>query len=137
MFFLNTTVKDNSSLLNSFPLWFVIVAGAVVILTGVYLLSKFLESSKSSQEKDCSLYTLEEAIEWFKVEKPSVETHLRGCLLKDNLSGRRRLKLTHCFVNSQGQPLLDDNYPILIVKTDNISSDLEDLFGEKIMLILT
>ena len=84
------------------------------------------------EEKHCSKYSLEEAIKWIKLNKPSEATG--GILLKMSPSDKN-IVLHHCFIDKDQNPLLDGNHPHRIVYTREISEDLTRQFGEKDMLV--
>ena len=135
--FVADAVKDNTSKAISelFPIlmWGLVLGGVIV---GSFVLWKLLQPNKVFVEKD--YYTLEEALKWFKVQRKRTSGEVKGCLLKENLSGEQRFQLIHCFIDSDNRPLLEDgNYPQMIVKVVRLSEDLDDLFGGKDMVILT
>lgn len=80
------------------------------------------------------LYTLEEAINWFR--NNHVGASYTACLLKvkDELSNK--ITLHHVFINDNKDPVLDGSLPYRIVETRGIDDDLRRLFGDKDLILL-
>ena len=98
-------------------------------------LERLIKTAWNLEEKYCSKYSLEEAIKWIKLNKPSEATG--GILLKMSPSDKndKNIVLHHCFIDKDQNPLLDGKHPHLIVYTREISDDLIGHFSEKDMLL--
>jgi hypothetical protein len=85
------------------------------------------------EEKFCRQYSLEEAIKWFKMNRPRVAK--AGCIFR-----RQRedvgVTLHHCFLDASNNPLLDGAHPHRAVHTPELCLDLEKQFGTKDLLVL-
>ncbi|MEB3191906.1 MAG: hypothetical protein VKL42_16315 [Snowella sp.] len=95
-------------------------------------MERLIKTAWNLEEKHCSEYSLEEAIKWIKLNKPSEATG--GILLKMSPSDKD-IVLHHCFIDKDQNPLLDGKHPHRIVYTREISEDLSRQFGEKDMLV--
>ncbi|WP_071192246.1 hypothetical protein [Trichormus sp. NMC-1] len=132
-----TTMKE----IFASPMFLNFLLGTVIIIIFLTVFA-FIKNKKkviaATEERDYEIYSLEESIKWFQSKKSTSKKSfekVKGCLLKEELSDSR-LKLTHCFLDANNQPLLNSDYPQLIVKTVRVSQDLENKFDAKGMLIL-
>lgn len=109
----------------------ILLAGGAISLLLLFLLI-FLYFTK---QREPDIYTLKNAVEWFRDKRPAED--VRGCILKNVIpTNSERLKLTLCFIDGSNKPLIGNDYPTLVVKPKQLSSELSDLFGDKDMLIL-
>ena len=84
------------------------------------------------REVNCVEYTFGRAVKWFKSNLP--EGAIAACLLRrDSKIG---IELHHCFLNSDGDPVLDGTFPHLVVRAFKIDDDLTSKLGNKELLVL-
>jgi hypothetical protein len=95
---------------------------------------RILKIAWNYNEKNCEEYSLEEAIKWFKLNLPKNASG--GVLLKIASTNSGELKLHHCFIDTDENPLLDGSYPHLVVNVLKLSENLGNQFGDKDMIIL-
>ena len=104
----------------------------MIIIGILSTIERLIKTAWNLDERYCSKYSLEEAIKWIKLNKPSEATG--GILLKVSPSDGN-IVLHHCFIDKDQNPLLDGKHPHRIVYTREISEDLTRQFGEKDMLV--
>lgn len=84
------------------------------------------------EEKHCLEYKLEDAIRWFKANRPA--SAASACVFKE--ARLDKLTLHHFFLDASQNPLLSGDSPHRIVHTRKMSDDLISHFGAKDMIVL-
>jgi hypothetical protein len=86
-------------------------------------LKQMAKMAWSYEEKNTLHFSINDAASWFKYNMP--DGIREGCILKHKTSPNYELHL--CFLKDE-IPLLDGDYPHLLVKAHNIGDDLKERF---------
>ena len=85
------------------------------------------------EERSCQLFSMEDAIKWFKIHLSSKPTVKGGIYLESNTGNFTTL---HLFFIDGDEPLIDGNHPHLFVKTLEVDQSLSDLFADQPLIII-
>lgn len=92
-------------------------------------LKQMAKMAWSYEEKNTLDFTIDDAVNWFKANMP--EGVNEGCILKHKTSPNFELHL--CFLKND-EPLLDGEYPHLVVKSLSIGEGLKERFERTDMI---
>lgn len=86
------------------------------------------------EEKNCPLYTLQEASKWFK-DNLRPGRKLKGGIYMERSTSDKPIRL-HLFFIENGRALIDERHAHLFVNTLELEPFFSDLFGGKQLIII-